>query len=352
MDPGLRAASRARAALEGETQVFDNVNLGVALLALLQSVFVLWCYYQPSKCLFLARVCAAVTPKNWLRDSGADALRPRCSSDAAGLERDAVVASKAPPPRDDASRDDAMSFAAEDLTDVRAVEAGEEPPFACGCVGSPDAPPPRRESRPPPPWELPPADFDGDGARAALGDDEDDHEATRRLTLYEACWEKLSDDGAFAADLPRADVAAWLTYAAMHLPAPRRAALLGGYGPSVAEHDFLRLCCDALRGVPADVVDATTDLYLAKRAKRHRVMARAVTDAVDGACLFVFPLCYGVAMIVLFNVEFRDSYADVDDGEVLEPNFHAGQIALKTCVFVFALLAATAAYHKAPDVRA
>ena len=186
----------------------------------------------------------------------------------------------------------------------------------------------------------------------ALGDDEDDHEATRRLTFYEACWEKLSDDGAFAADLPRADVAAWLTYAAMHLPAPRRAALLGGYGPSVAEHDFLRLCCDALRGVPADVVEATTDLYLAKRAKRHRVMARAVTDAVDGACLFVFPLCYGVAMIVLFNVEFRDSYADVDDGEVLEPNFHAGEIALKTCVFVFALLAATAAYHKAPDVRA
>jgi len=99
-------------------------------------------------------------------------------------------------------------------------------------------------------------------------------------------------------------------------------------------------------------VEATTDLYLAKRAKRHRVMARAVTDAVDGACLFVFPLCYGVAMIVLFNVEFRDSYADVDDGEVLEPNFHAGEIALKTCVFVFALLAATAAYHKAPDVRA
>ena len=104
--------------------------------------------------------------------------------------------------------------------------------------------------------------------------------------------------------------------------------------------------------MPADVVEATTDLYLAKRAKRHRVMARAVTDAVDGACLFVFPLCYGVAMIILFNVEFRDSYADVDDGEVLEPNFHAGEIALKSCVFVFALLAATAVYHKAPDVRA
>ena len=66
-----------------------------------------------------------------------------------------------------------------------------------------------------------------------------------------------------------------------------------------------------------------------------------MSSRIDAFCLFFFPWCYGIGLIVLFNTEFRDSYASAQDGRELPAKLSVGPATVWCVVFTILLVAAT-----------
>ena len=153
------------------------------------------------------------------------------------------------------------------------------------------------------------------GMRAAATGEETEKARAEKLVFYEKIFYKLDEDCSLF--ISQAECELLLSYAAIDLDPQTRKTIFKKHDfisdGKLNRVEFVGMCADVLWDVPMDLMwQAMENMDVARksRVKRNSVYWHGVAASLDGWARYVLPGVYIFALIILFNLDLSDRYAD------------------------------------------